>query len=171
MGPETLKISDLGALWKCYILLVAPLIIIRQPWLCVFAKYLAVDWYFVFLFCSYIWSVLCICKDLPADLLLGWAASLPSLCFFVTRCLLSFYLTFCWSLFAFVFYSISAPTSSPSFSSLILFTRGPHSIILSPYISVCPSFSLHQSEMEGGRERENQREGGRGKDGQIRWQW
>ena len=55
----------------------------------------------------------------------------------------------------------------PSLSSLILFMRGAHSIILSPYISVCPSFSLHLSapERDGrraggtdGREKETERE-------------
>lgn len=93
-------------------------------------------------------------KRFTVDLLVGCTPSLLFLCFSVTWCLLSFHLSFCWSLFAFVFYSISALTSSPSFSSLILFMRGAHSIILSPYISVCPSFSLHLSapEWDGGRE-------------------
>lgn len=47
-------------------------------------------------------------------------------------------------------------TSSPSFSSLILFMRGAHSIILSPYISFCPPFSLYLSapEQDGGRREE-----------------
>lgn len=50
----------------------------------------------------------------------------------------------------------SAQTSPPSSSSLILFMKGAHSIILSPYISVCPSFSPHLSapRREGGREKE-----------------
>lgn len=47
-------------------------------------------------------------------------------------------------------------TSSPSFSTLILFMRGAHSIILSPYISFCPPFSLYLSapEQDGGRREE-----------------
>lgn len=47
-------------------------------------------------------------------------------------------------------------TSSPSFSSLILFMRGAHSIILSPYISFCPPFSLYLSApaQDGGRREE-----------------
>lgn len=58
----------------------------------------------------------------------------------------------------------------PSFASLILFMGAAHSIILSPYISVCPSFSLHLSapERDGGR---CLRVGVGWRDGQIRWQW
>ena len=57
----------------------------------------------------------------------------------------------------------SARTFPPSSSSLILFMKGPYSIILSPYISVCPSFSPHLS--APWREGETEE---RGRDGQIR---
>lgn len=49
-------------------------------------------------------------------------------------------LSLCLYLPLFVLNATSAPTSSPSFSPLILFRRGAHSIILSARISVCPSF-------------------------------
>lgn len=65
----------------------------------------------------------------------------------------------------------SAQTSPPSSSSLILFMKGAHSIILSPYISVCPSFSPHLSapRRDGGREEGREKETAqRGRDGQIR---
>lgn len=58
--------------------------------------------------------------------------------------------------FLLVFICLCFFTSSSSFSSLILFMRGAHSIILSPYISFCPPFSLYLSapEQDGGRREE-----------------
>lgn len=102
-------------------------------------------------------SALC-CFRLTVDLSAARVASLLHLCVSAAR---RHSTSLSAGLYLLLFFS--AQTSPPSSSSLILFMKGAHSIILSPYIFVCPSFSPHLSAprgREGGsREREMDRLG------------
>lgn len=96
------------------------------------------------------------CFRLTVDLSAARVASLLHLCVSAAR---RHSASLSAGLYLLLFFSTQI--SPPSSSSLILFMKGAHSIILSPYIFVCPSFSPHLSAprgREGGRERRS-REG------------